>query len=118
MLGKYLQANISPQPILAVGTTTLRQTMAILARCNLLLYNDSGIMHLGAALDVSLVALFGPQSPAKFGPWGKKCRVPLQPVQTEILPGVRAVAARQAGLRRGDHRGSGPLGNRPAASRG
>lgn len=74
-LGKYLQANISPEPIMAVGTTTLRQTMAILARCNLLLCNDSGIMHLGAALDTPLVALFGPQSPVKFGPWGRKCRV-------------------------------------------
>jgi len=77
-LGKYMQAKISPPPILAVGSTTLRQTMAILARCNLLLCNDSGIMHLGAALDVPLVALFGPQSPVKFGPWGTKCRVVYQ----------------------------------------
>ena len=74
-LGKYMQDNISPRPVLAVGTTTLRQTMAVLARCNLLLCNDSGIMHLGAALNIPLVALFGPQSPVKFAPWGKKCRV-------------------------------------------
>jgi len=74
-LGQYIRNNISPAPIMAVGTTTLRQTMAILARCNLLLCNDSGIMHLGAALNTPLVALFGPQSPVKFGPWGKKCRV-------------------------------------------
>lgn len=74
-LGKYIQGKISPAPIMAVGSTTLRQTMAILARCNLLLCNDSGIMHLAASLNTPLVALFGPQSPVKFGPWGEKCRV-------------------------------------------
>ena len=62
-------------PLEAVGSTTLRQTMAILSRCNLLVCNDSGIMHLAASLQVPLVALFGPQSPVKFGPWGARCRV-------------------------------------------
>lgn len=71
----YMLERISPEPVMAVGSTTLRQTMALLARCRLLVCNDSGIMHLGAALGVSLVAIFGPQSPVKFGPWGKSCRV-------------------------------------------
>jgi heptosyltransferase-2 len=66
---------INPSPIIAVGTTDLRESMALLARCNLLVCNDSGIMHLAAAMQVPLVALFGPQSPDKFGPWGEQCRV-------------------------------------------
>ena len=67
--------NALPQPPLeAVGATTLRQTMALLSRCQLLVCNDSGIMHLAASLQVPLVALFGSQSPVKFGPWGKNCR--------------------------------------------
>jgi heptosyltransferase-2 len=49
--------------------------MALLSKCALLICNDSGIMHLAAALDIPLIALFGPQSPVKFGPWGKRCRV-------------------------------------------
>jgi heptosyltransferase II len=32
-------------------------------------------MHLAAAMQIPLIALFGPQSPVKFGPWGDKCRV-------------------------------------------
>jgi heptosyltransferase-2 len=32
-------------------------------------------MHLAAAAGTPLVALFGPQSPIKFGPWSKKARV-------------------------------------------
>lgn len=74
-LGRRMQEGISPAPLMAVGTTDLRQTMAILSRCRLLVCNDSGIMHLAAALRVPLVAVFGPQSPVKFGPWGSSCQV-------------------------------------------
>ncbi|MEA5113427.1 MAG: lipopolysaccharide heptosyltransferase II [Geobacteraceae bacterium] len=70
-----LRNGISPAPIMAVGTTTLRQSMALLGLCRMLVCNDSGIMHLAAAMRVPLVALFGPQSPVKFGPWGEKCRI-------------------------------------------
>jgi lipopolysaccharide heptosyltransferase II len=74
MLPDIRAALVNP-PLEAVGTTTLRETMALLARCRLLVCNDSGIMHLAASLQVPLVALFGPQSPGKFGPWGEGCRV-------------------------------------------
>lgn len=71
-----IRAGLEQHPALeALGSTTLRQTMALLSRCRLLVCNDSGIMHLAASLNVPLVALFGPQSPVKFGPWGKACRV-------------------------------------------
>ena len=66
---------IIPAPILAAGRTDLRQTMALLSKCSLLICNDSGVMHLAAALNVPLVALFGPQTPKLFGPWGKRCAV-------------------------------------------
>jgi heptosyltransferase-2 len=74
-LGEYCRERIAPAPLMAVGTTSLRQTMALLDRCDLLICNDSGIMHLAAALDRPLVALFGPQSPVKFGPWGETCQL-------------------------------------------
>lgn len=74
-LGRSFAEAIHPPPVMAVGSGSLRQTMALLARCSLLLCNDSGIMHLGAALNIPLVALFGPQSPVKFGPWGETCQV-------------------------------------------
>lgn len=74
-LGEYCRERIVPAPIMAVGTNTLRRTMALLARCRLLICNDSGVMHLAAALNVPLVSIFGPQSPVRFGPWGRNCRV-------------------------------------------
>lgn len=73
--GEYCRERITPEPLMAVGTTSLRQTMALLDRCRLVVCNDSGIMHLAAALGRPLIALFGPQSPVKFGPWGEECRV-------------------------------------------
>ena len=58
-----------------VGKCTLRETIALLKRCVLFVGNDSGIMHLAAAAGTPLVALFGPQSPVKFGPWSRHAKV-------------------------------------------
>ncbi len=70
-----ITSQLLPPPVLAIGGTTLRQSMALIKRLKLLVCNDSGIMHLAASLQVPLVALFGPQSPLKFGPWGENSRV-------------------------------------------
>lgn len=58
-----------------VGRCKLRVTMAILRRSHLYVGNDSGVMHLAAAVGLPLVALFGPTSPQRFGPWGDKVKV-------------------------------------------
>jgi heptosyltransferase-2 len=58
-----------------VGKCTLRETIALLKHCVLFVGNDSGIMHLAAAAGTPLVALFGPQSPVKFGPWSSRAKV-------------------------------------------
>lgn len=58
-----------------VGKSDLRTSMALLRRAALFVGNDSGIMHLAAAAGTPLVALFGPQSPVKFGPWSQRARI-------------------------------------------
>lgn len=58
------------------GRTSLRELMAVLSRAALLLCNDSGAMHLGAALGVPIVAVFGPTVEAfGFFPSGEKTAV-------------------------------------------
>ncbi|WP_129128423.1 lipopolysaccharide heptosyltransferase II [Geomonas oryzae] len=42
------------------GKTSVRQLMALIKRCNFFITNDSGPMHIAAAFDVPLVAIFGP----------------------------------------------------------
>ncbi|MFA5072412.1 MAG: lipopolysaccharide heptosyltransferase II [Nitrospirota bacterium] len=62
--------NVFPSAVIdCVGKLTLRETAALLKRSSFFLGNDSGIMHIAAAIGVPLVAIFGPQSPVKFGPW-------------------------------------------------
>jgi heptosyltransferase-2 len=55
-----------------VETGGIRETAAIMERCSAFVANDSGLMHLSAALQVPVVALFGPTNPRWLGPW--KCR--------------------------------------------
>ncbi len=74
-LAARIGERVCPALVPVVGCTDLRQSMALLSKCSLLVCNDSGIMHLAAALDVPLVALFGPQTPDLFGPWGRRCIV-------------------------------------------
>jgi ADP-heptose:LPS heptosyltransferase/lauroyl/myristoyl acyltransferase len=50
------------------GRTGLVDFAAGLARCRLLVSNDTGGMHLANALGVPLVGLFGPTNPVRTGP--------------------------------------------------
>lgn len=52
------------------GKTTIRNLMALIQHCSLLLTNDSGPMHIASALGTKLVALFGSTSDVKTGPFG------------------------------------------------
>jgi heptosyltransferase-2 len=52
-----------------------RQFVAVLSRCQLFICNDSGPMHVAAALKVPVIAVFGPQRPEWFGPYGEGHRV-------------------------------------------
>lgn len=57
------------------GRATLRQFAALLKRCMLFVGNDSGAMHIAAAVGTPLVALFGPSDPAEWGPCGELTEV-------------------------------------------
>jgi heptosyltransferase I len=57
------------------GRTTLRELAFIYRRAALLVTTDSGPMHLAAAVDTPVVALFGPTDPVRTGPYGSGHRV-------------------------------------------
>jgi len=57
------------------GKTTLGQAIALISKCRLFITNDSGLMHVAAALGVPLVAIFGSTDPRRTGPLGTVSRV-------------------------------------------
>lgn len=52
--------------------TDLKQLAGLISQCNLIISNDSGPMHLSAALGVPTIGLFGPTDPKKHGPYSDK----------------------------------------------
>ncbi|TKB95350.1 MAG: glycosyltransferase family 9 protein [Nitrospira sp.] len=52
------------------GATTVGLLPALLSRASLLITNDSGPMHVAAAVGTAIVALFGPTSAVRTGPYG------------------------------------------------
>lgn len=57
------------------GDTSLEQAVNLIATCKAVVSNDSGLMHVAAALERPLVALYGPSSPDFTPPLSDKARV-------------------------------------------
>lgn len=51
------------------GKTTIGELAALLEQCALFIGNDSSPMHLAAAVDIPVIAIFGPTSPREYGPY-------------------------------------------------
>lgn len=52
-----------------VGQWNIRESLAMLKKCDLLLSGDTGVMHMAASLRVSTVSIFGPTSPERLAPF-------------------------------------------------
>lgn len=59
------------EPVLGVGDFSFRQVAALLGRCTLAVSNDTGLVHVAAAMRTPVVALFGPNLPLRYRPIGE-----------------------------------------------
>jgi heptosyltransferase-1 len=60
-----------PGAVNLAGKTSLRQLCALIERAAVVISNDSGPMHIAAALGRPLVAMFGPTNPTRTGPYAR-----------------------------------------------
>ena len=70
-----VMSRMQTTPIDLTGQTSPELLPALLASASLLLTNDSGPMHIAAAMGTPVVALFGPTSSTRTGPYGSGHRV-------------------------------------------
>ena len=69
-----------PGSLNLAGKTGLRGLMALVRRCRLFITNDSGPMHISAALGVPTLAVFGSTDYIATGPFGEGHRIIREPV--------------------------------------
>ena len=74
-LCQQVAAAAAPNGLNLAGQTSLGELAAALALSAAVLCNDSGGMHLAAALGTPLVGLFGITNPGQTGPLGKHVRI-------------------------------------------
>lgn len=70
-LGRQLLESLN-HAAFAVTHLKLRELAAIFSFSNLLLCNDTGVMHVAASVGTPLVAVFGPTEPDQWKPFGGK----------------------------------------------
>lgn len=112
-----------------IGQTDLRAAMGVMAACDAVVSNDSGAMHLAAALGRPVVAVFGPTDERVTGPVGdhdvlvhpvvcRPCLLRECPIDHRCMTRISAAQVFDAVVRRLDARGDADrartAGERPA----
>jgi heptosyltransferase-2 len=69
-IAKKILKHLEGSGIDFTGKTRLLQLSALLERCQLLVTNDTGTMHMATAIGTPVVALFGSTDPITTSPWG------------------------------------------------
>ena len=80
-LGRKISEMMQHQPVDLSGRTELGEAMALIELCELFLTNDSGLMHVAAALDIPLIAIFGSTNPVTTGPLGQNSKIVRIPIE-------------------------------------
>ncbi len=109
--GREVMANLrsSRRPIDLIGQTDLPALAGALVHCRALVTNDSGAMHVAAALGVDVAALFGPTNERETSPrgpgrqvvltsqvWCRPCMLRECPLTHRCMRGVTVAAVLEA----------------------
>lgn len=70
-LDAQLISNGLPDSTFLSPKTSISEMSALINNCSLIIANDSGPMHISAALGIPTLGLFGPTDPKKHGPYSE-----------------------------------------------
>lgn len=70
VIGRMIQT-MPTHPLNLAGLISLKELAYLYTRCTLAVTTDTGPMHMAAAMGCPVVALFGPTSPLRTGPYGE-----------------------------------------------
>ena len=109
-LGRDIASRVSVPSAVLSGATTIRELMAAIKRCQVLLTNDTGPMHIAAAFQVPVVAIFGPTDWRTTSPFGDEhallrhpvdcapCMLRECPIDHRCMTGVTVPQVSEAGV--------------------
>ena len=109
-LGREIASRLTAPSAMLSGATTIRELMAVIKRCAVLITNDTGPMHLASALGVPVVGIFGPTDWRTTSPSGVEhallrhpvdcapCMLRECPIDHRCMTGVTVDRVYQAGL--------------------
>jgi len=66
--------------VISVDNTSLRVSAAIIEKCNVMVTNDSALMHLSAAVQTPVAAIFAYTNPAMLYPWKVRHKIIRKPL--------------------------------------
>jgi len=71
-LSEKIQEQSKGKALSMAGETDIMDLIWLIRGAKCVVTNDSGPMHIAAACDIPVVAIFGPTNPARTGPYGTK----------------------------------------------
>ncbi len=80
VVAERISAAMRRRPVTLVGATSMGDLPALLVVCGLFIGNDSGAMHVAAAVGLPVVGIFGPTDPSGTAPVTPRFRLVRQPV--------------------------------------
>lgn len=71
----FIMKNKKYDNVIVCDGLTIRQVASIIKNLNIFMSNDSGLMHLSAAVQTPVIAIFGYTNPNRVRPWNVKHKI-------------------------------------------